>query len=844
MFQDDAHDGVRIVEDLDLPLQSGNEESFDASYVEEASHIHTMDTNYEGSGVSDLSCPSSRSCSPALSEASHRSSCSQLSVNSDNSDLLVLVNANSDDEEEGIAMSSELSVDGHEGNIPLYHNSSVTLDQAILNLMSTFIRHRWSKGSLESTLKLYQGVLPTPNVMPTTYYKLVDDYLFKFTPPMEIQEHYYYHCEDCAAVKSDETQICKECSECNSVNIKHGTFFNLSIADQLRFMFENRQLAAAIEDYQAVSREEGKISDIRDGAEFIEVKKIFSNKYDVTFMWTTDGVRMVVSSKRTMWAVLAAICEVHPKLRASYTVVCCIWVDHVEPDMNVYLRPFVDSLKDLADSGVNWSHPKTKEVCNSKVCAPVVLADAPARAKVIVMENHNSKYGCNVCEQKGRKIDRTPQEIANHRGPRALPRLRRFVYQEDPAPLRTAARMDVQAREAERIKFSVKGIVGSAVISELPQLDRGKCILLDYMHMCLLGVVSMLMDLWLDVAGDWNISNHIDAMDTFLLEIKIPDYMSRLTRSLRTRKFWKASEFRAWLLFYSLPCLKGILPHKYYQHYLLLVSAVFTLLKTSISIEDYIAADAKIKMFVMDMGRLYRFRDCVYNVHCLLHLVLCVKRWGPLWNSTFLFEDLNGKLVRLIHGTKNIGKELIRNIRIAQAVQTLKNNVNRVNSSDNFSAEIGPGVIVLTGAILNPDYDHDIVDLLNAKNALTWKCFKRAKCHTNCSTVVYTSRLYDSDKKRGNSCIQFQHESNTCYGQILFFIREDGSQDVLCIVEQFTIDQAELIYHEESAFYVEHLMPTRPSGVFLLIPMQSDIVKLPKVGIYLCQQPNTFENHL
>lgn len=44
-----------------------------------------------------------------------------------------------------------------------------------------------------------------------------------------------------------------------------------------------------------------------------------------------------------------------------------------------------------------------------------------------------------------------------------------------------------------------------------------------------------------------------------------------------------------------------------------------------------------------------------FNVHQLLHLPEVVKDLGPLWsNSCFPFEDYNGDLRELFHGTKNV----------------------------------------------------------------------------------------------------------------------------------------------------------------------------------------------
>lgn len=75
----------------------------------------------------------------------------------------------------------------------------------------------------------------------------------------------------------------------------------------------------------------------------------------------------------------------------------------------------------------------------------------------------------------------------------------------------------------------------------------------------------------------------VDKLDKRLLTICPPHSFTRLPRSLYERRFWKASEWRNWLLFYSLPTLLGVLRDRYWRHAALLVEAVYTLLLTEIS---------------------------------------------------------------------------------------------------------------------------------------------------------------------------------------------------------------------------------------------------------------------
>lgn len=48
------------------------------------------------------------------------------------------------------------------------------------------------------------------------------------------------------------------------------------------------------------------------------------------------------------------------------------------------------------------------------------------------------------------------------------------------------------------------------------------------------------------------------------------------------------------------------------------------------------------------------------NVHLLQHLPDCVRLWGPLWAYwCFHFENLNGYLKSLFHGTRDMSKQVL-----------------------------------------------------------------------------------------------------------------------------------------------------------------------------------------
>ena len=80
------------------------------------------------------------------------------------------------------------------------------------------------------------------------------------------------------------------------------------------------------------------------------------------------------------------------------------------------------------------------------------------------------------------------------------------------------------------------------------------------------------------------------------------------------------------------------------------------------------------RRFTKDFCKRISNTSMTYNVHQLLHLYTYVKRWGPLWaNSAFPFESHNGFLTKTSHGTKNLRREIINNLKISEGANILRN---------------------------------------------------------------------------------------------------------------------------------------------------------------------------
>jgi hypothetical protein len=224
----------------------------------------------------------------------------------------------------------------------------------------------------------------------------------------------------------------------------------------------------------------------------------------------------------------------------------------------------------------------------------------------------------------------------------------------------------------------VFGEKGPTMLSLIPSFNLVTGFFPDYMHCVLLGVVRQMISLWFDTSSHskpFYLGRHVQQIDRLLLAIKPPSEVKRLPRSLTARKYWKASEFRNFLLFYSPICLKHLLPKVYLHHWYLLLFSIHNLMRNELSSDKVLQCDLALHKFVVEFAELYGPEHVSDNVHLMTHLATSVDWWGPLWaNSAFLFEDANGKLLKFFHGTQGITKQIFRSFTSAARLRVMAAN--------------------------------------------------------------------------------------------------------------------------------------------------------------------------
>lgn len=347
--------------------------------------------------------------------------------------------------------------------------------------------------------------------------------------------------------------------------------------------------------------------------------------------------------------------------------------------------------------------------------------DLPAKCEVSKMVQFNSKHACNFCFQEGQS---TSKGI-------------RYTYEDKPLTLRThSSIINDMVKVRSHPNSIIRGVKGVSPMVAFEHFDLSKSFCIDYMHAVLLEVTRKMIDFW-TLTKFHKQPFYINKvrkkiLDCRLLKIKTPSYISRRPRSSKYFNLLKASELRNLLIYYLPIITDRILPKKYIKHIQLLSSAIYTLLKPNISDSELNEAEEKLKRFVEDFQAHYGQLNMTMNIHCLLHIVDCVRNFGPLWcYSMFSFEGYNGLLKSFAVAPTNILHQIM--IRYLWS--------KRIEGEETVET---PNLSVLKNKIKRAPQEHHIAAIqeadLNEENVEFYARFQK-------SNTVFTSRAYRTPEK-------------------------------------------------------------------------------------------------
>jgi hypothetical protein len=657
---------------------------------------------------------------------------------------------------------------------PLYHGASISQWESVTSILSFVQSEHLSGVGLGRLLSLIHLHLPKPNSFLKTHARLMK-LLEQFNYPVFI----HYFCSVCYKFRKGACDIC-DCD--TSAEDKCVLFFiTFPLVPQLEKMF---QRPGFIDDLKYKEKRTKKIvnniEDIYDGEVYKEAESKFQNScVNITLMWNTDGMQVFNSSAYSLWPFYFVINELPPSKRflSENLIVGGIWGGLVKPHPNVYLLPIYKEVKSLED-GCYIKCCGDEETCKVAVRVICGVCDAPARASFMNMKQHSGFYSCPVCITKGEK----PGDATV------------FPYEEEMV-LRNPPEYEEHVKWAVEKKIILSknmrdqekwcGIKGPTILTDLmPNMFTSMGI--DSMHCIYLGVMRQMLHLWTDrdlKEKPFSIFAKLKIANERIRNLTPPHFLQRSPQSLDKLIYWKATELRSFLFNLSLTVLKDVLQPDYYNHLALLVKGVALLNSNSISEEDLLLSSLLLNYFVSQFSLMYGAENMSHNLHMLLHLERCVRFLGPLWIiSCFKFEDINGRLSNIIHGTRHIGLQIHNNLSIITQlpvmVSRLKEGAAKEYCVDilqkrnklRITETISPGLYLVGVTRSVTDRYLWVTNLLIRKHIVSESSVVQLYSRLLKQRMLYVAKSYNRGR-RVSSYVKYKKDDCVLYGLIQCFVR-------------------------------------------------------------------------
>lgn len=545
---------------------------------------------------------------------------------------------------------------------PIYAGAPISVLESIIAILCFVQSEHISGVGLGRLLSLIALHIPKLN----NFFKSTKRF-FRLLEDKEDNFQVYYFCNLCLKKLESSSSLCDICTD-KKRTVSYLIHFPLE--RQVRKLCSRPSFFKDV-NYKdtRVKKNDQNIEDVLDGQAHKNAEmEPEVGTTDLTMSWNADGLQVFNSSSFSIWPFYLSINNLPPKKRfySENMLMGGIWCGMSKPYPNIFLQPIFEDLTVL-QNGIRITDSLTVRV--KLICG---TCDAPARAYFLNMKLHSGFFSCHLCLTRG--------EYSADIG-----KLTVFPFEENPQP-----------RTLEQYKQNVTFAVENRVIETKnnPLLNDVRCCgikgptllsymvedlfpntAIDSMHCIYLGVMRQMLVLMFDVVSAYK---HLKVVNDRMLKIAAPHFLDRAPETIDKLVHWKASMLRAFLFYFSVCVLSDVLKPEYFEHFLLFVKGVSLLNSSSISPDDTTLADLLLKQFVQQFQTLYGKRHMSHNLHMLMHLSECVRRLGPLWAiSCFFYEDMNGRIAQLIHGTRYAGIQVCTNLsiisRLPEMVQNLKN---------------------------------------------------------------------------------------------------------------------------------------------------------------------------
>ncbi|XP_070169433.1 uncharacterized protein [Polyergus mexicanus] len=283
---------------------------------------------------------------------------------------------------------------------PIYENCPLTQDESDLLIMSFIIRRGLTDLAFDDLLNLINCHLPiTLNFSRHLFLK-------KFPKTANMKTIFY--CPECFVELNFEQMTHINCTSCNTwymrIDLVRGGhyFVHLPLKDQLRNLLSGPLFYKL---QRSCAEQSSILSDITSGESYRRLRRNgVIRDYDITLQWNSDGVDTFKSSKVSMCPIQVAINELPYCLRKENILLSSIWCSAKKPVMDLFLKPFVDDLKDLHENGFHCLPPGLDAPVHVRVHTIVAPVDSVARCALQNVHQFNGKFGCSFCLCPGDRV--------------------------------------------------------------------------------------------------------------------------------------------------------------------------------------------------------------------------------------------------------------------------------------------------------------------------------------------------------------------------------------------------------------------------------------------------------
>jgi hypothetical protein len=273
--------------------------------------------------------------------------------------------------------------DDYENDPLIYAQSTIKYKEFVYSFFCLVEKLKISKVSIAILFKFVKAILPNDNIIPKTY-----DRMLKVLTLNKI-------------VKKKICSICY--SECVNENNCGHCENNSELDFSIIFFDYSNELKQLIENYWHLILEYQSMLDMNLCSDIQNSKSFQLCHNSISLLLFTDGARFNKGKSGVVWAILAIVSNLPLIIRtASHNIIKILFINSSGFNFNMIFDKHLNALKTLLAKGLNIE----KLNLTVTIFIHMVIADAPARAKICNSKQFNGQYGCLHCLNPGTRFGR------------------------------------------------------------------------------------------------------------------------------------------------------------------------------------------------------------------------------------------------------------------------------------------------------------------------------------------------------------------------------------------------------------------------------------------------------